>query len=261
MPNLRPAAVAGTFYPADPQKLRKMLELLLMDVRSENKVPKAIIVPHAGYIYSGSIAASAYARLKASGQTFNRVVIIGPSHRVSFTGLAVSSAEMFATPLGNIAVDKAAISDLKRFSFIQELDQAHAQEHSVEVQLPFLQVTLGNFKIIPIVAGDAKPEDICSVLNLFWRQPDTLIVISSDLSHFHDYQTANQIDAETSRHIENLNYQQLDYDSACGRVPISGLLALAKKKSLTVKAIDLRNSGDTAGDKSRVVGYGAYVVV
>ncbi len=261
MSKLRPAAVAGTFYPADPQKLRKMLELLLMDVRSENKVPKAIIVPHAGYIYSGSIAASAYARLKASGQTFNRVIIIGPSHRVSFTGLAVSSAEMFATPLGNIAVDEDAVSDLKRFSFIQELDQAHAQEHSVEVQLPFLQVTLGDFKIIPIVAGDARPEDICSVLNLFWQQPDTLIVISSDLSHFHDYQTANQIDAETSRHIENLNYQQLDYDSACGRVPISGLLALAKKKSLTVKAIDLRNSGDTAGDKSRVVGYGAYVVV
>lgn len=260
MSTIRQAAVAGTFYPDDPQKLRQMLEDLLVDADTENKVPKAIIVPHAGYIYSGAIAASAYIRLRAQEQTINCVVVIGPSHRVSFSGLAVSSAKTFATPLGDIAIDGDAIDQLKDFDFVQELDQAHAQEHSLEVQLPFLQVILEPFKLIPIVAGDARPEDICSVLKQFWGQPKTLIVISSDLSHFHDYDTAKRLDAETSCHIENLEYEQLDYNSACGRVPVSGLLALAREKSLTVKTIDLRNSGDTAGNKNRVVGYGAYVV-
>lgn len=260
MSTIRQAAVAGTFYPDNPKTLRQMLEHFLVDARTETKVPKAIIVPHAGYIYSGPVAASAYARLAGQGQTIKRVVVIGPAHRVGFYGLAVSSADTFMTPLGAISIDRDAVDKLKILPFVQELDEAHRLEHSLEVQLPFLQTLLPEFKLIPIVAGDAKPEELSSVLKMFWERPDTLIVISSDLSHFHDYETAKQLDAETSNHIENLEYEQLDYQSACGRVPVCGLLALAREKSLTVKTIDLRNSGDTAGDKSRVVGYGAYVV-
>lgn len=262
MSQIRQPAVSGSFYPDNPKILRAMLEDYLQQVviTPADKAPRAVIVPHAGYIYSGEIAASAYARLRPKRSIIKRVVILGPSHRVGFSGLALSHAEVFKTPLGDIPLDTTAIATLVNFPFVEYMDQAHLYEHSLEVQLPFLQVTLDSFQLIPIVVGDCSAEQIEQVLELFYGKDDTLIVISSDLSHFHDYATAQQLDKETSEKIERLDYQHLDYDSACGRAPVSGLLALAKNKSLRVETIDLRNSGDTAGDKSRVVGYGAYVI-
>lgn len=256
----RQPAVAGTFYPASQQQLHQMLVQYLVDAETDSKVPKAIIVPHAGYIYSGPVAATAYARLEKARGLINRVVIIGPSHRVAFKGLVVSQAENFITPLGSIPVDKEAVAVISSLPFVGYLEQAHTYEHSLEVHLPFLQETLDFFKIVPIVAGDATPEQVGKVIDALWGGDETLIVISSDLSHYCDYATAKQLDKHTSELIENNQYERLSFDSACGKVPISGLLKVARDKELTIKTIDLRNSGDTAGDKSRVVGYGAYVI-
>jgi len=258
----RQPAVAGTFYPANQDKLKIMLTHYLSDVSQGKKVPKAIIAPHAGYIYSAPIAASVYAHLIPASELISRVVLFGPSHQVGFRGLALSSADEFATPLGNIAIDTDAVKQLSELSFVEYLDQAHELEHSLEVHLPFLQTVLKEFTLIPLVAGDASAEQICQVIELFWGQSDTLVVISTDLSHFHDYQTAQKLDKETSKIIEQLQYEKLDGNSACGYVPVRGLLALARKNKLRVKAVDLRNSGDTAGslNKNRVVGYGAYVI-
>ena len=256
----REPAVAGSFYPANPAVLSDMLQAFLQQNSSSEPAPKAIIVPHAGYIYSGQIAASAYARLKSVRESIKRVVLMGPSHRVAFQGLAVSHADSFSTPLGVILIDQAAIESFRPLPFVGYLDQAHSQEHSLEVHLPFLQQTLSNFKLVPIVAGDASPHQVSQVLESLWGGDDTLIVISSDLSHYHNYATAQAMDKHTSELIEKLQYQDLSTESACGKVPVSGLLKLLQKKSLQIKTIDLRNSGDTAGDKYRVVGYGAYVV-
>jgi len=262
MINIREASVAGTFYPTDPIQLKQMLEQYLNDASVSNKVPKAIIAPHAGYIYSGAIAASVYARLQSAKELINRVLLIGPSHRVGFHGLALSTAKQFATPLGNIEVDVNTVAQIAEYSFAQYMDQAHTYEHSLEMHLPFLQTVLKKFSLIPIVAGDASAEQICQIIEQFWDETETLIVISSDLSHFHDYETAQKLDRDTTEKIEKLRYEELGSSSACGCVPISGLLALVRKKGLQVKAIDIRNSGDTAGsnDKNRVVGYGAYVI-
>jgi len=262
MVNIRKSAVAGTFYPADPEQLRVMLAHYINDVPQAEKVPKAIIAPHAGYIYSGPIAATVYARLQTVKSRINRVVLIGPSHYVGFHGLAVSTAEQFATPLGYIAVDTDAVTKLAELPFIHFIEQAHEREHSLEVHLPFLQAVLDTFTLVPVVAGDASATDVCCVIEQFWGQPETLIVISSDLSHFHDYKTAQMRDKKTSEMIEKLQYEKLEGSRACGCVPIGGLLKLAKKRGLQVKTVDLRNSGDTAGsdNKSRVVGYGAYVI-
>ena len=260
MNNIRLPVVAGSFYPEQPEILKAMISEYLQQVAPALKVPQAIIVPHAGYIYSGEIAASAYARLQPRQSSIKHVVLLGPSHKVGFTGLALSHADAFRTPLGDIPLDAEAIASIIHFPFVEYREQAHLLEHSLEVQLPFLQMTLDSFKLLPIVAGDCPAELIEELLELFYGQDDTLIVISSDLSHFHDYQTAQRLDKQTSRLIEQLEYQLLDYDSACGRVPVSGLMVLAKKKSLQIETIDLRNSGDTAGNKSRVVGYGAYVI-
>lgn len=256
----RQPAVAGLFYPAGPTQLRHMLEGYLHDAETEAKPPKAIIAPHAGYLYSGPVAASAYARLKTAHDTITRVVLIGPSHRVGFQGLAVSEADAFVTPLGSVAVDSEAMGKLSDLPFVGVLEAAHSHEHSLEVHLPFLQTVLNSFKIVPIVAGDATPAQVAQVLDCLWGGPETLIVISSDLSHYHDYLTAKTLDAETSTLIEHLHYEKLSPEAACGKVPISGLLKLAREKLLSVKTVDLRNSGDTAGDNSRVVGYGAYVI-
>ncbi len=257
---IRQPAVAGSFYPADPKQLTAMIGRFLQEVKPVTKAPKAIIAPHAGYIYSGPVAASAYARLQAPHDCISRVVLIGPSHRVAFDGLAVSHADGFATPLGNIELDRTSRDKLLDLPFVGYLDQAHELEHSLEVQLPFLQQVLGDFLLLPIVAGDATADQVCQVLEKVWDGPETLIVISSDLSHYHDYSTAQQLDRKTTDHIQALQYEELDYESACGRVPVGGLLAYARKHQLRVKNVDLRNSGDTAGDKFRVVGYGAYVI-
>jgi len=259
---IRQAAVAGTFYPADSKVLQHLIDSYLADVNvsASANAPKAIIVPHAGYIYSGKIAATAYARLKIAAEKIKRVVVVAPSHRIAFDGLALSHANFFSTPLGEIPVDTTASQNLlAALPFVGYLDDAHDFEHSLEVQLPFLQTVLNDFTLIPIVAGNATAEQVCQVLELFYDSAATLIVISSDLSHYHDYATAQQLDSETSHKIEALQYEQLNYESACGLVGVKGLMALARKKSLQIETIDLRNSGDTAGDKSRVVGYGAYV--
>ncbi|MDD2737431.1 MAG: AmmeMemoRadiSam system protein B [Methylomonas lenta] len=256
----RAPAVSGSFYPANPVTLQHMLSDFLEQADSHTRPPKAIIVPHAGYIYSGPIAASAYARLKSVRDSISRVVLIGPSHRVAFQGLAVSNADTFTTPLGSIPIDKAAIQQLQNLPFVGYLEQAHALEHSLEVHLPFLQQSLTDFKLVPIVAGNASPDQVSQVIDTLWGGDETLIVISSDLSHYHDYLTAQRLDRQTSDLIEQLNYQNLSSEAACGKVPVSGLLKSLQEKSLSIKTIDLRNSGDTAGDKTRVVGYGAYVV-
>ncbi|HYA38920.1 MAG TPA: AmmeMemoRadiSam system protein B [Candidatus Methylomirabilis sp.] len=259
MDNVRNPAVAGLFYPDDPRELRALLTGYLAAARSAGPVPKAIIAPHAGYIYSGPIAASAYARLKPARGTITRVVLLGPAHRVGFRGLALPSADFFVTPLGRIAVDREAVAKISALPQVHVKDAAHAQEHSLEVHLPFLQEVLGDFQLVPLVVGDADTEDVGEVLDILWGGPETLIVISSDLSHYHDYRTAQRLDRATSEAIEQLRPQDIDYDSACGRNPVNGLLHAARKLGLKANTIDLRNSGDTAGAHDRVVGYGAYV--
>ena len=259
MSGVREPAVAGQFYPADTRELRRMLAGFLAAARTAGGVPKAVIVPHAGYIYSGPVAASAYALLAPARGVITRVVLLGPAHRVGFSGLALSGADHFATPLGRVPVARAAAEQLSGLPQVQVLDAAHAHEHSLEVQLPFLQEVLGDFTVVPLVVGDAEPEEVGAVLERLWGGPETLIVVSSDLSHYHDYATALKLDRETSDAIEQLRPQDIEYDSACGRNPVAGLLHVARKKGLTARTVDLRNSGDTAGARDRVVGYGAYV--
>jgi AmmeMemoRadiSam system protein B len=259
MSSIRRPAVAGLFYPDDRQTLMAMVQSFLQTAGTLGQPPKAIIAPHAGYVYSGPVAASAYALLPAARNTIRKVVLMGPSHRVGFHGIAVSGAESYATPLGIVPIDRKALEKIQDLPFICELDQAHAQEHSLEVHLPFLQVALGEFELIPLVAGDASPEEVGQVLERLWGGPETLIVISSDLSHYHDYQTARQLDSATTRAIESLRPEDINYEDACGRVPVNGLLHLARLRGLAARTVDLRNSGDTGGGKDRVVGYGAYV--
>jgi len=259
MTTVRQPAVAGAFYPADPDQLQTMVQEFLDQAEASGPVPKAIIVPHAGYIYSGPVAASAYARLKPGRDTIRRVVLLGPSHRVGLRGLAVSSADWFVTPLGNIPVDRDAVEAIIDLPFVQVMDQAHSMEHSLEVHLPFLQEVLDRFELVPVVVGDAAPEEVAEVLERLWGGEETVIVISSDLSHYHDYQTAQRMDSATSQAIETLQWDKIGYESACGRTPVNGLLYAASKHALKGTTVDLRNSGDTAGPRDQVVGYGAYV--
>ena len=257
----RPPAVAGAFYPSDPEELDQIVRSCLegAEAQSSKAAPKALIAPHAGYIYSGPIAASAYARLASVRSSIRRVVLLGPSHVVPLVGLAASSADAFLTPLGRIPVDRAAVERVLALPHVELLDQAHAREHSLEVHLPFLQRVLDDFSLVPLVVGDASPEEVADVLDQLWGGPETLIVISSDLSHYHDYETARQLDAATSHAIENLSPEEIHGEGACGRVPVRGLLVVAKRRGLHAETIDLRNSGDTAGPRDGVVGYGAYV--
>lgn len=261
MAGVRAPAVAGTFYPADPKQLRTMVDGFLAAVRSTDGVrPKALIAPHAGYIYSGPVAASAYARLKPWRDQITRVVLLGPSHRVGFEGLALSSADYYNTPLGRVPLDRDAGRLLVGLPQVRVHDAAHAQEHSLEVHLPFLQELLNDFTLVPLVVGDATAVEVGEVLERLWDGPETLIVISSDLSHYHDYATARRLDRATSRAIETLRYEDIGYEDACGRNPVSGLLYVARRRGLHARTLDLRNSGDTAGPRDRVVGYGAYVI-
>jgi AmmeMemoRadiSam system protein B len=260
MDNVRHPAVAGMFYPASRGELHSMLSGYLLDAAADDNVPKAIIVPHAGYIYSGPVAASAYARLVPARERIKRVVLLGPSHRVPFTGLAYTSARFFETPLGMIPVDTTALAAIADLPQVQLLDAAHAREHSLEVHLPFLQEVLDDFSLVPLVVGDATPEEVAEVLERLWGGDETLIVVSSDLSHYHDYDTAVALDTATSRAIENKRIQDIGYDHACGRIPVSGLLTVAGRQHMKVTTVDQRNSGDTAGPRDQVVGYGAYVL-
>jgi AmmeMemoRadiSam system protein B len=261
MPRVRPPAVAGHFYPESPRELRASLQRELGEVpRTPGAPPKALIVPHAGYVYSGAVAASAYARIGSLRDRVRRVVLLGPAHRVPVRGLAAPAADRFATPLGSVAIDREAIEALRGLPQLEVSDPAHAFEHSLEVQLPFLQELLGDFRLVPLVVGDASPEQVAEVLDRLWGGDETLVVVSSDLSHYLDYESARRLDAETSRAIVELRPEALDPERACGCIPVQGLLLAARDRGLRVSAVDLRSSGDTAGPRDRVVGYGAYVL-
>jgi AmmeMemoRadiSam system protein B len=250
------------FYPRRAPELSAEIEELLADAATRiaaGPVPKAIIAPHAGYIYSGPIAASAYARLMPAAERVRRIVLIGPAHRVPFGGLAVPSTDVFATPLGPVRIDKAAIEAIARLPQVHVLDAAHADEHALEVHLPFMQMIFADFSVVPIVVGDASAEDVAGVLEALWGGDETVIVVSSDLSHYLAYDRAQALDARTSQAIESLDVKSIGRDQACGRLPVAGLLTVARRRGLAVNRLDLRNSGDTAGDRARVVGYGAWV--
>lgn len=259
---IRSAAVAGTFYPQSAQQLQTEIHQLLKENKRSNDVSgtlKALIVPHAGYIYSGAIAATAYNILKNSAHNIHRVILLGPSHRVALRGMAMSDCDVFTTPLGNIALDTNALKDLQTFANIKIVPEAHTWEHSLEVQLPFLQSVLNDFLLIPLVVGLTSADEVAQLLEPFWQDQHTLIVISSDLSHYLTYQQAKEQDSDTSRLIES-KYFQLHGEQACGCYPLNGLLKLTSNQEVKIVTLDQRNSGDTAGDRNRVVGYGAYAV-
>lgn len=257
---VRPPAVAGRFYPRDPVELRALVNSLLAQAPlATGPGPKAVIAPHAGYLYSGPIAASAYAQFMPARDQIQRIVLLGPSHYVALAGLATSSTQGFATPLGVIPVDLRAVRQVRTLPQVQELDEAHVYEHSLEVQLPFLQTVLGDFSLVPLAVGDATPDEVSQVLDTLWGGPETRLVISSDLSHYYDFKTAQRLDRATAKAIENLNPGGLGEECACGRIPIRGLLQVAQRHGLHARTVDLRNSGDTAGPRDKVVGYGAFV--
>ncbi len=259
---IRPSAVAGYFYPDDARELRQAVDgyLAAAATPATTSWPKAIIAPHAGYVYSGPVAATAYARLVPARGTVRRVVLLGPSHRVAFQGIAAPSSRAFATPLGDIEIDQEALTAIAALPGVGVLDEAHAMEHSLEVHLPFLQAVLGDFKLVPLVVGDAGPDAVSGVLDALWGGPETVVVISSDLSHYHDYATAQAKDQATTEAIEAGNIDLITSDRACGGRPIKGLMAFGKKRNLTFSLVDLRNSGDTAGSRDKVVGYASFLV-
>lgn len=259
---IRPAAVAGMFYPGDAKTLAGTVDALLEEAASAageapGPVPKALIVPHAGYVYSGPIAATAYARLVALRGRIRRVVLLGPAHREWIDGMALPEADALETPLGRIPVDADAVRTLARFPEVVVSGRPHAQEHSLEVQLPFVQRVLGDVPVVPIVVGGASPEAVARVLDALWGGDETLILVSSDLSHYLSSDEARDVDRDTARSILGL-HADVDHDHACGATPVDGLLLEAKRRGMRTELLDLRNSGDTAGSRDRVVGYGAF---
>ena len=262
MASVRPPAVAGTFYSADPHALALEIDDLLGDVEPlapRLGFPKALIVPHAGYVYSGTVAARAYADIAPARGIVKRVVLLGPVHRVAVRGLALPAAEFFDTPLGRIPIDREAAAQLASLPQVVASAPAHAMEHSLEVQLPFLQKALGEFTLVPLAVGMASVEEVAAVLERLWGGPETLIVISTDLSHYHAYQDAKEIDCGTIARIA-ARAIDIDHDEACGATPLNGLLFLAREKNLSVNLLAACNSGDTAGGKGRVVGYSSFAV-
>ncbi len=264
MTAIRRPAVAGMFYPGSATELSSAVLDFIGSAESRLPgegvgVPKAIIAPHAGYRYSGQVAAEAYARLKPAHDVITRVVLLGPCHRVAVRGLAAPSDDAFATPLGDIPIDRDAIDAISNLPQVSEFDATHTEEHSLEVQLPFLQEVLDDFTLVPLVVGDATNAEVAEVLDALWGGEETLIVISSDLSHYLDYEQAKAIDKRTCDAIERLDPDSIGGDQACGRVPVKGLLTTAARRHMRVETVDLRNSGDTAGPRDRVVGYGAWV--
>jgi AmmeMemoRadiSam system protein B len=262
---VRRPAVAGLFYPAAPAELRRTVRALLAEAEAPPGAaprgwPKAIVAPHAGYVYSGPVAASAYRWLEPDRTTIRRIVLVGPAHHVPVHGLALSRADAFETPLGLVHVDKEAARSLAALPQVGISDAAHAREHSLEVHLPFLQEILPDFAIVPLLVGNAEPSEVAEVLELVWDGPETRVVVSSDLSHYHDYETARRLDAATCAAIEGLRLEELDPERACGAEAIRGLLAVARRKGIAPHTVDLRSSGDTAGPRDQVVGYGAWVL-
>jgi len=261
-PGLRPPAVAGLFYPKDARELADEVAAHLDRTEEAPQAPgfpKAVIVPHAGYLYSGPVAASAYDLLRPARGIVRRVVVLGPCHRVPVRGLALPQASAFATPLGRIPLDEQALTAIRDLPQVLESAATHAEEHALEVQLPFLQRVLGDFSLVPLVVGDAAPEEVAEVLDRLWGGTETLIVISSDLSHYHPYASAREIDRATVRAILDFD-SGISHEQACGATPVSGLLISAKRKNLATRLLDCRNSGDTAGDRHRVVGYASFAL-
>ncbi|NWG87837.1 MAG: AmmeMemoRadiSam system protein B [Hydrogenophilaceae bacterium] len=253
---VRPAAVAGMFYPGDAATLASEVRHMLAEAEGIHLRPKALVAPHAGYVYSGPIAASAYALLKPLRQVIRRVVLLGPVHRVWVQGIALPAADSFETPLGRIPLDQEAVLAIRDLPQIEVNATAHAMEHSLEVQLPFLQTVLEDFSLVPLAVGGATPEEVAEVLERLWGGDETLIVVSSDLSHYLPYSTARLTDQDTVQHILKLDAHLLG-EQACGAHPLNGLLLVARRHGLRAQLLDLRNSGDTAGDKHQVVGYAA----
>ena len=261
MSSVRMPAVSGLFYTSDAQMLKSEVEAFLSGAaqRYDALLPfslKALIVPHAGYSYSGIFAAAAY-NLVASNTAISRVVLLGPSHRVPLRGMALSSSDFFRTPLGDVAIDKSDMGRLLQLSGVTVDDQAHLHEHSLEVQIPFLQAVLGCVEILPVVVGLTPAHEVAALLAEVWGGNETLIVVSSDLSHYHEYSEAGRIDRETSKDILNLS-THIHGEQACGCYSVNGLLYEIKRRGLAAKELVVANSGDTAGDHQRVVGYGAY---
>jgi AmmeMemoRadiSam system protein B len=256
---VRPPAVAGSFYPRDPQRLRDDVARLLAGVAHEaTTAPQALIAPHAGYAYSGAVAAAAFAGLRDGGPRIRRVVVIGPAHYVPVRGVAVPTAEAFDTPLGRVPVDRAAFAALAGFACVTADDRAHTPEHALEVELPFLQTVLGDFSLVPLLVGDARPQQVADVLARLWEGEATLIVVSSDLSHFLDYDAAHRRDAATAAAIERHDWAHLGPSDACGFLAVAGLLIEARRRGFSARRLALCNSGDTAGARDSVVGYGAW---
>jgi AmmeMemoRadiSam system protein B len=258
--SMRNPAVAGMFYPAHRDELTRSVAQMLGAAASaapQRPAPKAIIAPHAGYIYSGPIAASVYSLLAPARKMIRRVVLLGPTHRVPVRGLALPGVAAFATPLGVVAIDQEAIAALDALPQVGTSAQAHALEHSLEVHLPFLQAVLERFTLVPLAVGQADAHAVAEVIDTLWGGPETLIVVSSDLSHYLPYSDAQALDRATAQAILDLTVD-ISHNQACGATPVTGLTLTARKRGLNPELVDLRNSGDTAGDKQRVVGYGAF---
>jgi MEMO1 family protein len=254
----RPPAVAGSFYPGAPRELRATIDALLSEAKSSRREGLlGVVAPHAGYMYSGPVSANAFAPLASSGAAFVRVLLIGPPHYVPMSGIAAPSAALFATPLGEVAVDRNAIAALMEAGLVSIDDRAHAPEHSLEVELPFLQAVLGRFSVIPLLVGDASPEQAAATIDAVLDER-TLLVVSSDLSHYLDYASARARDRATAEIIERLDPDSLGPYDACGFAALNGALCAGRRKRWRIERLDLRNSGDTSGDRSRVVGYGAW---
>jgi AmmeMemoRadiSam system protein B len=257
---IRPAAVAGLFYPGDPHRLRgEVLQLLSEVPASVNIRPKALIAPHAGYMYSGGVAAAAFATLRDAADAIKRVVLIGPAHYVQVRGIAVPTVHAFETPLGRVGLDRDAVRELAALPFVNHADGPHAPEHALEVELPFLQSLLPAFQLVALVVGDATPQEVANALRALWGGPETLVVASSDLSHYHAYHAAQQQDAATAGAIERGDWIAIGPQQACGCLAVAGLLLEAGTHGLKARRLALCNSGDTTGSRDRVVGYGAWM--
>lgn len=256
----RPPAVAGTFYPDNPNTLRNDVLQYISDAKAiHGPRPKFLIVPHAGYIYSGSTAAYAYRHIKPYGEGITRVVLMGPAHRVPLRGLAIPSMSQFSSPLGDINLDEQNLEKLEALDFVSVNDTAHALEHSLEVQLPFLQSVLNEFTLTPIIVGKCSPKELAMLINILWGGNETLFICSTDLSHYHAYSDAKKIDAITCDKIKNIQ-NNISGEQACGCYPLNGVLQVAQERHLEVKQLYYCNSGDTAGAQDAVVGYGAFII-
>ena len=261
--DIRQPVVAGNLYPDDPTELRRTVKELIesvppSDQPTDASLPKAIIAPHAGYVHSGPTAAAAYAEVARARTTVERVVLLGPCHHMPIHGLALPGASALATPLGDIPLDAESARVAHGLRPVFMLPKAHDGEHSLEVHLPFLQIALDDFTIVPLVVGDPEPERVTEVLDALWGGPETLVVISSNLSRNQRYPVASELDEATARAIENLDPAAIGYHQASGRVSIMGLLQVARARGLRARRLDLRNSGDTVGRRHSVVGYGAW---